>query len=60
MTKVFIQWICRAQPHCRCTGAKDECDCFHNPKTHLCIDCGEPMEEIDFETGEAPRKAVAS
>lgn len=46
------QFICRAQPVCRCTGA-DSCDCAHNPETDLCTDCGEPTEEIDVATGEA-------
>lgn len=51
---MFIQWICRSLPHCLCAGA-DECDCDRNPGTNLCGDCGQPMEEIDFATGEAPK-----
>lgn len=50
---MLTQFVCRAQPHCLCTGT-DGCDCDRNPATNLCGDCGQPMEEIDFETGEAP------
>ena len=53
------QWICRAEPHCLCVGENkwDQCSCDRNPATNICGDCGQPMEEIDFETGEAPDRS---
>jgi hypothetical protein len=50
------QFVCRAQPHCRCSG-EDACDCARNPQTNLCVDCFEPMEEVEFATGEVVKVA---
>jgi len=50
------QFICRAQPVCRCSG-DDACDCARNPETNLCVDCFEPMEEIETKSGEPVKVA---
>jgi len=50
--RIDTQFICRAQPACLCAGTEYSCDCDRNPATNICGDCGQPMEEIETDSGE--------